>query len=57
MTRVEATEETLKTGTIGIIKGTTNEQELRQVYSNDQIDDSFERRSHRYTAVKRRCLR
>ena len=51
-TRVEATEETLKTGTIGIIKGTTNEQELRQVYSNDQIDDSFERRSQGIAAVQ-----
>ena len=51
-TRVEATEESLQTGTIGIIKGTTNEQEFRLVYPDERIDDSFERRSQGIAAVQ-----
>ena len=41
-TRVDSTEENLQTGTIGIIKGTTNEEEFRLVYPEDRIDDSFD---------------
>ena len=51
-TRVESTEESLQTGTIGIIKGTTNEQEFRLVYPDERIDDSFERRSQGIAAVQ-----
>ncbi len=50
-TRTDATEETLKTGTIGIIKGTTNEQEFRMVYPDEQIKDSFKSRSEGINAV------
>ncbi|MGK7949938.1 MAG: transporter substrate-binding domain-containing protein [Xenococcaceae cyanobacterium] len=50
--RVEATEESLQTGTIGIIKGTTNEQQFRLVYPDERIDDSFERRSQGIAAVQ-----
>ncbi len=51
-TRVESTEESLQTGTIGIISGTTNEQEFRLVYTDERIDDSFERRSQGIAAVQ-----
>ncbi|MGK7896995.1 MAG: transporter substrate-binding domain-containing protein [Xenococcus sp. (in: cyanobacteria)] len=50
--KAEATEESLQTGTIGIIKGTTNEQEFRMVHPDERIDDSFERRSQGITAVQ-----
>ena len=52
--RADATEESLRTGTIGIIKGTTNEAEIRQVYPEEQVDDSFEQRSEGITAVQLR---
>ncbi len=51
-TRIEATEESLQTGTIGIIEGTTNEQELRLVYPDEQLDNSFDRRSQGIAAVQ-----
>lgn len=50
--RSDVTEEILRTGTIGMIKGTTNETEFRQVYSDEQIDDSFESRSQGINAVQ-----
>ncbi|ELS02130.1 periplasmic component of amino acid ABC-type transporter/signal transduction system [Xenococcus sp. PCC 7305] len=50
--RIDATEESLRTGTIGIIKGTTNEAEIRQVYPEDQVNDSFKRRSEGIAAVQ-----
>ena len=51
-TRIDATEESLKSGTIGIIKGTTNEQEIRLLYPDEQINDSFESRSQGINAVQ-----
>ncbi len=48
----DTTEESLKTGTIGIIQGTTNEQEFRLIYPDEQIKDSFESRSEGINAVQ-----
>ncbi len=50
--KVGVTEEVLKNGTIGIISGTTNAQEIKGVYPTEQINDSFDRRSHGITAVQ-----
>ena len=44
--RGDVKEETLRKGTIGIIGGTTNARDIRQIYPTVQINDSFERRSH-----------
>ncbi len=51
-TRTDITEETLQTGTIGIIPGTTNEQEFRLVYPDEQIKDSFKNRNEGINAVQ-----
>ena len=51
-TRIDSTEESLKSGTIGIIKGTTNEQEIRLLYPDKQINDSFTSRSQGINAVQ-----
>ena len=52
--KVGVTEENLKNGTIGIISGTTNAQEIELVYPQEQINDSFDRRSHGIGAVQLR---
>ena len=52
----DVTEESLKTGTIGIIQGTTNEQEFRLVYPDEQIKDSFESRSEGINAVQEKKI-
>ena len=44
--KMGVTEEIMKKGRIGIIPGTTNEAEIRAIYPQQQIDDSFVRRSH-----------
>ena len=51
-TRIDATEESLKSGTIGIIEGTTNEQEIRLLYPDEQVNDSFKSRSQGINAVQ-----
>ena len=40
------TEDQVKQGKIGLIAGTSNAQEIKNVYPLGQIDDSFRRRSH-----------
>ena len=50
--RAGTIEETLTKGTIGIIGGTTNERDIRQIYPEVQINDSFERRSHGIVSVQ-----
>ncbi len=50
--RADIAEETLRKGTIGIVGGTTNELDIRQIYPRVQINNSFERRSHGITAVQ-----
>ena len=52
--KVGATEEMLKNGTIGIIEGTTNAQEIQSVYPTEQINDTFQRRSQGISAVQLR---
>ena len=49
---LESTEQSLQTGTIGIIPGTTNEEEFRLVYPDDRIDDSFKSRREGINAVQ-----
>ena len=51
-TSLDSTEATLQTGTIGIIPGTTNEEEFRLVYPNERIDDSFKTRTEGINAVQ-----
>lgn len=41
-------------GEIGVIRGTTNEADIRQVYSGTQIDNRFSRRDQGLSAVFRR---
>ena len=45
-TKSSTTEDQLKQGKIGIIAGTSNAQEMENIYPLGQIDDSFRRRSH-----------
>ena len=40
-TTTDTTEESLKSGTIGIIEGTINEQEIRLLYPDEQVNNSF----------------
>ncbi|MGK7899035.1 MAG: transporter substrate-binding domain-containing protein [Xenococcus sp. (in: cyanobacteria)] len=51
-TITDTTEESLKSGTIGIIEGTINEQEIRLLYPNEQVDNSFKSISQGINAVQ-----
>ena len=51
-TRIDTTEESLKSGTIGIIEGTIDEQEIGLLYSDEQINHSFKDISQGLNAVQ-----
>ena len=50
--RAGVTEKTLRQGTMGIIKGTTNERDIQSIYPQVRIKNSFERRSHGIVSVQ-----
>ena len=50
--RAGVTEKALRRGTMGIIGGTTNERDIKNIYPQVQIKDSFERRSYGIVSVQ-----
>ena len=51
-TRIDTTAQSLKSGNIGIIEGTINEQEIRLLYADEQINNSFGSISQGINAVQ-----
>ncbi len=46
LAKTNTTESQLRQGTIGIIAGTSNAEDIENLYSVTQVDDSYTRRSH-----------
>jgi polar amino acid transport system substrate-binding protein len=51
-TRLSTTEETIKKGNIGVIKNTTNEQDIRQIYPPQQVNNTVANRPQGIQAVQ-----
>ncbi|MGB5771397.1 MAG: transporter substrate-binding domain-containing protein [Crocosphaera sp.] len=51
-TQLSTTEETVKQGNIGVINNTTNEQDIRQIYPPQQVNNTFANRTQGIQAVQ-----